>query len=315
MSTILVTGATGFIGSHVARALVAKGEDVHILARKNSNMWRIADIVSKISVHTVDVLDQEKLNKVILKIKPEIIYHFASSGLYGGVSISDNELIEVNITGLINLFAALEPVPYKAFINVGSVAEYGMKDKPMKESDLCEPMNGYAISKLAATRYATMIAKIKNKPVATFRVFSPFGEFDDHRRLINKVNLELLAGRDLSLANPNAMRDYMYIGDLTVFFLEAPTKYPQISGEIFNVSVGSQRSIKSTVDEIAKNYDSKSVITWQPEKVMPWESKVWQADMTKTFATFSWRPKVSFEEGIKRTTEWVKKNSELYSKN
>ncbi|PIR87915.1 MAG: NAD-dependent dehydratase [Candidatus Harrisonbacteria bacterium CG10_big_fil_rev_8_21_14_0_10_45_28] len=311
---ILITGATGFVGSNLARKLLSlgKGEEIHILTRTNSNLWRISDILEKIHNYSVDLLEEEKLKKILESIKPDYIFHLATAGIHGGVSASDRELVETNLIGLINLISALKDVNYKGFINVGSSSEYGLKDKPMKEMDLCEPMNAYGIIKLAATHYAGFIAKSQNKPIIAFRLFSPFGSYDDHRRLISKVILDLLNNRELNLAKSEAVRDYIYIEDVIDLFLEAMDKADSLKGEVFNVGMGKEHKISEAVDLIAASINSKAKINWGTTPSQPWEPKKWEADMSKTFSAFKWRPEHSFREGIEKTINWFKENKNLY---
>lgn len=312
VTRILITGATGFVGSNLLRRLVNATDEIHILTRPNSNTWRICDIIDKTYNHAVDLLESEKLKKILTEIQPDYIFHLANAGVYGGVSVSDEELVKVNLIGFINLISGLEEINYKGFINVGSSSEYGLKDRPMRETDFCEPMNTYGVTKLAATTCASFVAKIKNKPIVTFRLFSPFGLYDDHRRLITKTILDVLANKELTLTNPDAVRDYIFIEDIIELFLEAKDKADDFKGEIFNVGTGKEHKISEVVDLIIKMINPGYKIKWEVASTRLWESKKWEANMTKTFSAFNWRPRYSLEEGLKKTIEWFIKNKDLY---
>ncbi|MBN2198084.1 NAD(P)-dependent oxidoreductase [Candidatus Wolfebacteria bacterium] len=314
LTRILITGATGFIGSNLVRRLIGQNEnnEVHILTRDSSNIWRIADIIKKIHNHSIDLLEAKKLKRVLTEIRPDYVFHLANAGVYAGVSVSDKELVKVNFIGLINLISSLERVNYKGFINVGSSSEYGLKNKPIKENDLCDPINIYGISKLAASCYASFIARSKDKPIITLRLFSPFGPYDDHRRLISKLILNLEENKELILINPDSVRDYIFVNDIIDLFLEAKDKANILKGEIFNVAIGQECKISEIANLIISIINPEIKVKWEISASSFWEPKKWQADMTKTFSSFDWRPHNSLKQGIDQTIKWFLKNKSLY---
>lgn len=308
----LITGAAGFIGSNLLRRLVSDGVQVSIFLRKDSNTWRIADVLDKVTAYDVDLRDASGVKKAVSEIQPEVIFHLATAGVYGGVAASDTDLIETNLLGFVNLVSALDEIPYKALVNTGSSSEYGIKTSPMKEGDLCEPMNTYGVTKLAATLYASFIAKTKNKPIVTLRVFSPYGPYDDHRRLVSSVCLALARGVSPTLANPATVRDFTYIDDLVELFLEAAEKAAVVRAEIFNAGSGREHTSEEVVNLIKKQIGNTIEFVWGATSPRPWESPKWEADTSNVFETFKWRPRYSLEEGIKKTAEWFTRNQSFY---
>jgi len=309
---IFITGATGFVGSHLARRFIKEGEEVHILSRQDSKTWRISDILGMVYRHDADITETEKIKETGDKIRPTYIVHCANAGVYGGVSVSDEELVRVNLLGLISLLSASDSIPYKGFINVGSSSEYGLKSRPMKENDLCEPVNTYGVSKLAATLYASFIARSREKPIITLRLFSPFGPYDDYRRLISRVILDALAGREPQLANPDAVRDYVFIEDVIDLFSRARYGADEHKGGVFNVGSGKQHKISDVVSLILGYINPELVSRFGVSSSQSWEPNRWEADINKTTSCFSWRPKYLLKEGIKMTIDWFKNNKELY---
>jgi len=313
-SRIFITGATGFIGSNLARRYVKDNYSVHVIVRKNSNTWRINDILQKLTIYEADVTELRGLRKAVQSAEPDYIYHCANAGVYGGRSVSDTELFKINVLGLVNLLDALEEIQYKGFVNFGSSSEYGIKDKPMSESDACEPMSAYAVSKLAATRYAAFAAHTKRKPIITLRVFSPFGPYDDHRRLIPKTIFDALSDQDIILSNPDSMRDYIYINDVVGLCMEVLNRCNDFSGQIYNLGSGTERSVQEAAEAILSNMNKKQSIQWERLHGPTWEAKKWEADMSKTKEYFAWQPEVSFEDGIMMTIKWFKENQKLYER-
>ncbi len=306
---VLVTGASGFIGSHIVRRLIRDGHAVSVLARPTSSWQRLEDLRSSFTVIPVDITDKEALAPILRAQQPEWIFHMANAGLYGGASGTDDQVARVNVLGLINLLESLQEVPYEVFINGASSAEYGPKHAPMKETDLCEPMSMYAVTKLAATSYATMIARLKNKPIVSARFFSPFGPGDDERRLIPTLIRTMLAGKEATVA-PEAMRDFIYIDDAVgalISLAEHPDK-KAITGQILNIGTGVGLRARQVAETIAVATGVTPKIVWNNAQVRYWDSSVWQADMTKTFGLTGWRPQTSFEQGIAATVSWIRNN-------
>src|SRR3989304_6348584 len=137
--SVLVTGATGFVGSHLVRRLLKDGYDTHILLRKGSNPWRIADVLPKLKTHNVDLTDKEGAARLMAEIRPDIIFHLATAGVYGGKSLPDRDLVAINLGGCINLVEAASGLDYSLLVNTGSSSEYGPKNEAMKEGDACQP--------------------------------------------------------------------------------------------------------------------------------------------------------------------------------
>lgn len=313
ISRVLVTGATGFVGSNLVRRLLHEGYYVHIFTRTSSDKWRLTDVLSDLNEYTVALCEEEKLKALIKEIRPDIILHLATSGVYGGVSSSEKELIETNFVGTVNLFNACNDIDYKCFINTSSSSEYGPKKHPMKETDVCEPINMYGITKCAATLYGSFIAKTKDKPILAFRLFSPFGPFDDKSRLVVYAIANALQNKDLNLGNPEALRDYIYVEDVLDLYMKGIEKASELNGEIFNVGSGSQTTIRHVVNKVVELTQSKSKVNWGAVKGRCWDTEKWEANIEKTCKSFDWQPRYKIDEGLKRTISWFRSNLSFYT--
>ena len=142
MSKVLVTGASGFIGSNLTRNLVNTKDQIHILIRKQSNLWRLNDIISGCNVHFVDISKIDEVKTIISEVKPEIVYHCAAFGVYPNQK--DTSLMnQVNVNGTLNLLTSLnENSELERLINLGSVFEYGFTSNSIKKQILHEAKEG-----------------------------------------------------------------------------------------------------------------------------------------------------------------------------
>lgn len=301
---VLVTGATGFVGSNLVRRLISEGYEVHILTRKKSDKWRIIDILPDLNNHIVDLLEEERLKNLVEQIEPDLIFHLATQVMYGGVHSPEKELIQSNLFGTINLINACENINYKCFVNTGSSSEYGPKNYSMKESDVCEPVNVYGISKCASTLYGNFIAKTKNKPIIGFRLFSPFGPYDDSRRLIPYAIINALQNKQLNFANPYAVRDYIYIDDILDLYLKSIDLASKYRGEVYNIGTGSNVSVSYVVNKILEITGSNSNVQWNSFAGRDYDCEKWEANIEKVNRDFNWEPKIHIDEGIEKTIKW-----------
>ncbi len=302
----LVTGATGFVGARLVRQLVSDPHtDIHIFVRKNSSLHRIHDLLPRITVHTVDLLQKDLLCQTAVDIAPTHVFHFANQGVYSGESVPEERFEEVNVTGFQYLLEALRDIPYEACINIGSSSEYGRKDTPMRESDTCEPVTPYGVSKLKATALAVNEALQYKKPIATFRIFSPYGPQDDPRRLIPVTIRSLKNQIPFTRPHPEAVRDYIFVDDIPSLLLEAAKTIQAHVGDVFNVGRGEELVTTEVVHTLARMLHQEVFLETFPEtQVLPLvESPRWVADMNKTFSAFSWRPATTLEDGLKMTIE------------
>lgn len=312
---VLVTGATGFVGANLVRRLVREGYGVHIFTRASSNKWRLTDVLSTLNGHTVDLLEEKKLRGLLKEIEPEIIFHLAAAGIYGGVHLPEKNLIETNFLGTFNLLNACNDIDYKCFVNTGSSSEYGPKKQPMKETDVCEPINMYGITKCAATLYGSFVAKTEDKPIVGFRLFSPYGPYDDMTRLITYAIINALQNNNLNLANPKAVRDYIYVEDVLDLYMKSIEKAYELKGEVFNVGSGSQTTMHYVVNKIMELTKSKSSVNWGSVNGRSWDAEKWEADIKKTLKFFDWKPIYNIGKGLKNTISWFRNNLNLYDKN
>lgn len=311
MTKVLVTGATGFVGACVTRRLVEAGYEVHLFTRKESDRWRIADLLDRVREHDVNLRDRSSVEKTVNDISPRIICHLAT---YGGFASQQEStaIYEVNFLGTVNLLRACKQKGFDLFINTGSSSEYGIKSQPMRESDLLEPIGDYGVSKAAATLFCSAEARENNLPVVTLRLFSPFGPWDDPKRLIPFVIKSFLRGEVPKLSTPASVRDYIFIDDVVDTYLRLIAN-PPVHGAIFNIGSGQQSSIGEVVKQIAALIGPDAAPQWGSASPQRKEPTCWVADREKAEKLLDWRPRTSLQEGLKTTVHWFKNNLSRYA--
>jgi nucleoside-diphosphate-sugar epimerase len=308
--SVLITGATGFVGSCLARRLVEEKYEVHVFTRHKSDRWRIADLSGRLRSHQVDLRDAGLVEKAVDRIRPAVICHLATHG--GFAHQKDTTVIlEANLTGTVNLLKACEKIKFHCFVNTGSSSEYGVKPGPMTESDLLEPVGDYGLSKAAATLFCRSRALERGLPVVTLRLFSPYGPWDDPLRLIPHVIKSLRRGEPPRLCTPAAVRDYIYIDDVLEAFLKV-IKAPPAGGAVFNIGSGRQRTVGEVVSVIRQITGSKIEPVWGKEPPPGPQPNCWRADIGKAARELGWRPSTSLRAGLARTVAWLTKNLALY---
>jgi len=309
--TILITGATGFVGSCLMHNFINGNREVHIIKRKQSNIWRIKDILNRALIHNVDIIDSVNLEKLIKNIKPDIIFHTATYGGYPSQK-DINKIIQANIIGTVNLVNACSKVGFDIFVNTGSSSEYGLKFKPMLETDLLEPVNDYGVAKAAATLFCQAKAKSEKLPIATLRLFSPYGYYEEPTRLVPSVIRSCLLGENPKVSLPNSVRDFIFIEDVIDAYMNV-IETPDIGGQIFNVGYGQQYAVGDVVNKIIKFTGNKVKPEWGSIPKRPNEATIWQANIFKSKDILNWEPRYSIDEGLKKTVKWFEKNTSLYN--
>lgn len=299
MSNILVTGATGFIGSHLVEKLLKNEENnLIILKRSFSDMWRVEKTFNKYKerIHLFNV-DVENLENVFKEYTIEGIFHLATYYNKNPEYTQIMELTQSNITFPIELLNLAVQYNVKYFINTGTFSEYKLNEHYLVENyDIKNPKTFYDATKIAFEDILKYY--YKNYPIntATVKVYSPYGERDDERKIIPYIIINTLNGNPVEIRNPHNYMNLVYVEDIVELFLFVQSKILNLENyEIFhakNSKVYPITEINEKIQEIISNFDEK-----QNKRV---EENV-----------ESWVPKISLEEGLYNTIKFYKKKYDL----
>lgn len=308
INKVLIIGATGFIGSHLAQRLIREKFEVGIIKREYSSVWRINDLLDKIVTYGVDLRDTQGVSKVVSHFRPDVIFHLAT---YYAVDHKPQEvplMVDTNVLGTINLLEASKESMVKLFVNTSSCFVYKeSKDKLRENADL-SPLNLYALTKIQAEQACTFYAEKYDLRAITFRLFPPYGPADHERRLIPYAIKSLLEGEKPKMTTGKQRWDFVYVDDIVdaYFKVLSVSELPQ-EHEIFNIGTGNAISIREVVSRIKEIIGIELEPDWG---AIPHRgNEVWFtcADISKTRDFLRWQPKTQIMgEGLELTVEWYK---------
>jgi nucleoside-diphosphate-sugar epimerase len=309
---ILITGATGFLGANLLKFLYNDNKNISILMNKNSNLWRINDIIKQIDVNHVNIKNKNKVYEKIKEIKPDYVYHLATYGVHPSQNNLD-EIIKTNILGTSNILHALEKYGIKRLVNVGSGFEYGKGKNNIKETDCLNPLTLYGITKVTQSLLVKYFSELKNIPSVTLRPFTPYGRMESKGRLISDIMISIIKNKPLNLSSMYTYRDFIFIDDV-LNALKKAANVPKIEGEIFNIGSGKATSIKKIVDTSMKLVKNKPEIKWNSNKPRSMDKfqSISFSDLKKSEKLLKWKPSISLEKGLENSYFWYKKNFNLY---
>lgn len=308
---VVITGANGFIGSHMTMRMLAEGANVYVMVRESSDLWRLNEISRNIYLYKVDLRNDGKVKEYIREIKPDYIFHMAAYG----VDSRQKDYIKAantNIIGTINLLNAAIAADCEKFINTGTSMQYGNKTMPIKETEHYSPSNIYGSTKGAATIIAHQIAVENDINIATIIPFGVFGENEGSHKFFPHVILAALGGKSIELSPCEQYRDYCYIENIIDGFLMAAADEKR-KNEIFNIGSGDIFQLKHFAKLIAEKMNCASDIKYGSVEYR--KNDLWspQPDISKITNVLGWNPRVSLSEGIERTIEWFRANCDKYS--
>ena len=315
MSSVVVTGGTGFVGANLVRALLDQQVyDVHLLVRKESQYWRLQSVLDRLHLHEVDMCDLVALTDLFATIRPKAVFHLATYGAYpyrlGHPYQQDvDKMLDTNVIATVQLTRAAIVSRTETFISVGSSSEYGPKDYPMFENDLCMPLDTYGATKLSGAYIASTLARQAELPFHHMRLFSVYGDFEENGRLVPTVLKAFTRNEVLRLASPFSVRDFIYVDDAVKALLH-PVEAKIPSG-IYNVGTGIQSSVQDVVSALASIAPQACPLEYGAVPPRPGEPKTWVADITKIGST-GWSPMYDLARGLHRSYRWFGQNVNFY---
>lgn len=300
---IFLTGATGFVGSHTLRRLLASGEhEIAILARPSSDFRRIADLMPRVRLVTSELNRPENLGPKLERFQPDTVVHLAWQGVLNSAR-NDSQQSE-NITQALDLVRLAYIAGAKHWIGLGSQAEYGPCANRIDESQPTQPTTLYGAAKLTTGRQAQALCNSLGMRFAWLRLFSSYGPGDDPSWLIPYLALKLLADERPATTAGEQRWDYIYVDDVAAA-ITATIESSEAAG-FFNLGSGTTATIRTIIERIRDSIDPTAEVgfgevPYRPDQVMHLE-----ANIARLTATTGWRPRISLEEGLEKTVDWCR---------
>ena len=302
---VLITGASGFIGSHLTRRLIREGARVSALILPDCPRTRLSDIEGEINIYPVDIRDGAALVKVTEEIKPRKIFHLAG---ITSVDRSPSKLdlsLAVNLGGTLNLLRALAGIEYDALVCPCTAEAYGKNHPPFREEMALDPLSPYSLTKAAATLACKTWANSFGARVTVLRLFLVYGPGQEEGRFLPQLIKSGLTRQPLRMTSGEQTREYTYIDDVIESFLLAAEKGSG-GGEVFNIGTGREISLRDLVQKVEEILGRKMVLN--PETVPYRQNEIWRyiGDHAKAANILGWRPTVPLETGLAKTIGWYR---------
>jgi nucleoside-diphosphate-sugar epimerase len=291
---ILITGGNGFLGSNTARKLLQHGHEVYIISKNTNNITDILPQIKFNSEYTQDIQD----------FSPDVAIHFGWKG--GNNSQDVNDLLQFydNMPMSIDLLQILNGCSNKPkFIGIGSFAEYGEFDFPIKESDIERPYNLYGVSKLSLKSYSEVFCLQNQMEWSWVRPCYTYGPGDVETRLIPTIVNKCLKNEDIYLDSCNKTIDYIYIDDFCNYMLHLITNP---SSGVYNLCSGKQYNLKDIIEKIHNIVGNSNKISYNQDITYNPKSKWVCGDNIKILNESKQSPLVSIELGLANTINYYK---------
>ncbi|MBU6170173.1 MAG: NAD-dependent epimerase/dehydratase family protein [Verrucomicrobia bacterium] len=305
---ILVLGASGFIGANLYRMIGVLRSDVYAVVQHEKS-WRLEDI-SDDKIIAVDLTDPVATRNMVINTRPQTIFDCVAYGAYP-FEQDTAKIYQTNFQSLVELVELCSEVGVTAYVHAGSSSEYGTNSSAPSEGETCRPNSHYAVSKLASANFLAHMGKHRGFPCAHLRLYSVYGPLEDTSRLVPNALKCALDGKLPPFVDARTSRDFVFVEDAcSAFILAASHMNPAMHGEIYNIGSGSKTTIAEFAEQLRKQFGLAEEPRFGAMEGRAWDLPDWYSNSGKAALMLGWNACTSLAEGLRKTTEWVRRLSD-----
>jgi len=315
---VLVTGAGGFIASHLVEHLVREGAQVRGFVRYNSRndlgmlKWLAPEILSQVEIMQGDLRDNEAVRNAVRGV--DTVFHLGALIAIPYSYVNPREVIDVNIMGTLNVLMAARDFGTRRVVHTSTSEVYGTAQYvPIDEKHPLQGQSPYSASKIGADRIAESFYRSFETPVVTLRPFNTFGPGQSMRAVIPTIIVQALTRDEVKLGSLEPSRDFTFAKDTANGFVKV-AEAEGVLGEEINLGNDNTIRIGDLAEKIFKLIGKTPKIVADPQRVRPGKSEVMKlwASNEKAKRMIGWEPRISLDEGLRATIEWISAHIDLY---
>jgi dTDP-glucose 4,6-dehydratase len=315
---VLVTGAGGFIGSHLIEELAKRGAKVRAFVRYNSRAdpgllkQLPPQTLKEIELIAGDLRDSNAIDRAVEGV--ELVFHLGALISIPYSYHHPREVVETNVTGTLNVLLACLSHGIQRMIQTSTSEVYGTAlHVPIDEEHPLQGQSPYSASKIGADKIAESFYCAYDLPVVTVRPFNTYGPRQSARAVIPTIITQALTQDVVRLGSLDTKRDFTYVADTVNGFLKA-AQAENVEGHTFNLGTGNEVTIGELTDKIIEMVGRPVSIESDPQRLRPGKSEVMRLISNNRLAgnELGWQPDVSIDDGLRKTIEWIRANLENY---
>ncbi|HEY1636133.1 MAG TPA: GDP-mannose 4,6-dehydratase [Acidimicrobiales bacterium] len=311
---VLVTGATGFIGSHLVRRLVDDEAEVHALTSTVSSVYpvRLLDLRERINLHEGSLTDPTAMAVLAETVRPQVVFHLGAYTHVGKSWQRVDECVQTNVHGTVNLLQALASTGYRRFVYTSTSEVYGDVPVPFAEDATVNPLSPYSVSKYAGERFGRMFHLGRGWPIVVVRPFNAYGPAQSPDRIVPEIVVKGLRKERLAMTQGFQTREFNFAEDLADGFVRAATA-PGLEGQVVNLGGGQEVSMRDLARTILDLMGNPIAAEFGALPDRPTEIPRMYSDTRKTRDLLGYVPSHSLEAGLERTIAWYRAELDHHS--